>query len=161
VAVWNPVPVKNNASIPVVFVKNPRVPNFAGSGVEILDPGESVGVSVPAEGGEEHPDVEGGHGDSHHGAHAAQDGAVVVAEHLEVPRVFGARAVFVGGEAVAPDPRVDAARVDAHVVGSLSRDAPVLGLDVRGRRLGVFEPHAHRVARDSVKCAQRHVSSLD
>lgn len=128
--------------------------------MEVLDPGQSVGVPVPAEGGEEHSEVERGHGDAHHGAHAAQDGAVVVAEHLQVPRVLGARAVLVGGEAVAPHARVDAARVHAHVVGALARDAPVLGLHVGGRRLRVFEPHAHRVARDPVKGAQRHVPTL-
>ena len=42
---------------------------------------------VPTARGEDHAHVQGGHGDADHGAEAAQDGAGVVGEDLEVPGV--------------------------------------------------------------------------
>ena len=46
-----------------------------------------VALPVPTARGEDHAHVQGGHGDADHGAEAAQDGAGVVGEDLEIPGV--------------------------------------------------------------------------
>ena len=48
---------------------------------------EKVTLPVPTARGEDHAHVQGGHGDADHRAEAAQDGAGVVGEDLEIPGV--------------------------------------------------------------------------
>ena len=73
-----------------------------------------VALPVPTARGEDHAHVQGGHGDADDGAEAAQDGAGVVGEDLEIPGVPAAA----GG----PRGREPETLVHARVYGALQEE---------------------------------------
>lgn len=128
--------------------------------MKVLDPGKPVRVSVPTKGSKNHADVQRRHSDAHDRSEGPQNRSAVVCQDFQIPRMPRKGVVLGSWKAVAEGARVYWTGMNANVMVPFTDMSPKFVFHFGRGRFRRFEPHVHRVPRDSVELIQCHVPSL-